>query len=757
MWTKTCNVPLWHGESIARNGYLGFDTETEVIEEERGRIPRLALAVASDGERSVIIPPAKLERFIIRHLDCEWIGFNWAFDFWVVWFLLRADFGSSNTQLAWEQLLQRGRLHDAMLLDMLVRLGDGSRKIDRLYVRDLGKVAWQYAARLIDKEDPYRLRYGELLGLDWHNPEALNAVDPGFWQYACNDAIATYQVWQPLACAAQRVIREAGLRQPSYDPGCRSVKSGGLEYPEPWDVARTAWREWGWLTEGIQTRGAVALARVGQTGIGVNLDKARELEIRLRDEIGAHVNWLLKEHWGLFKWHKSPKRQGEYKVTKKGGLPSLDHRYLQAQLEQVRAEEELEIPRTPRTGKLLTKAAVWKDQVFHHRFILHWLGLQDLAKHVQFLVSLRDPVIRPEYSPLVRTGRTAARSPNIQQMPREEWFREIFEARPGYLLAALDYSAIELVTLAATCQARFGKSRLAEVLRDGIDPHAYTAARFMGVDPQEFVSWKSGTEEQQIKFKTWRQHAKSINFGVPGGLGAARLMSYAKGNYGVELSREDAVKFRNALIQEVYPELELYLEEDLFQAIGKALNVSPVEARQAFADADGKLFVGTPRLLGRLLRGQPIKASIEREVSGDFRVKYWEALERLATNAPEHLRVTIGSREGSEELYRALCNTSVATLTGRIRAGLGYAEARNTPFQGLAADGAKLALWELTRQGFRIVAFVHDEIVLELSEEEAEAEAKHAADLMSREMGRVIYCDIPVKVEYCINKCWRKP
>ena len=45
---------------------------------------------------------------------------------------------------------------------------------------------------------------------------------------------------------------------------------------------------------------------------------------------------------------------------------------------------------------------------------------------------------------------------------------------------------------------------------------------------------------------------------------------------------------------------------------------------------------------------------------------------------------------------------------------MNYTQARNTPFSGLAADGAKMALWNLTHIGFRVSAFVHDEFVIEL-------------------------------------------
>ena len=45
-----------------------------------------------------------------------------------------------------------------------------------------------------------------------------------------------------------------------------------------------------------------------------------------------------------------------------------------------------------------------------------------------------------------------------------------------------------------------------------------------------------------------------------------------------------------------------------------------------------------------------------------------------------------------------------------------YTRARNTPFSGLAADGAKLALWNIQKLGYRIVAFIHDEMVVAIPE-----------------------------------------
>src|SRR5262249_45422480 len=155
--------------------------------------------------------------------------------------------------------------------------------------------------------------------------------------------------------------------------------------------------------------------------------------------------------------------------------------------------------------------------------------------------SKRQPscVVHPSYAVMVRTGRTSCSSPNVQQIPKDSNFRESFTASPGHLLLAVDYSFIELRTFAATALKRYDWSDMANVIKAGVDPHAHTAAMMLGVTPAEFMTWKgneSVAEERvdngKVVAVTWkdkydkaRQQAKPVNFGVPGGLGVASLVS----------------------------------------------------------------------------------------------------------------------------------------------------------------------------------------------------------------------------------------
>ncbi len=135
----------------------------------------------------------------------------------------------------------------------------------------------------------------------------------------------------------------------------------------------------------------------------------------------------------------------------------------------------------------------------------------------------------------------------------------------------------------------------------------------------------------------------------------------------------------------------------------------------------------------------------------------WEGLEALNRNPT--LAPFLARGVGGDELARMLFKEAVVTLTGRIRGGVSFTQARNTPFQGLAADGAKLALWRLTREGFRVVAFIHDEVLIELPERDGSvdlARVEAAREAMCEAMAGVLGGDIPVACEATLSRCWSK-
>jgi DNA polymerase I-like protein with 3'-5' exonuclease and polymerase domains len=97
----------------------------------------------------------------------------------------------------------------------------------------------------------------------------------------------------------------------------------------------------------------------------------------------------------------------------------------------------------------------------------------------------------------------------------------------------------------------------------------------------------------------------------------------------------------------------------------------------------------------------------------------------------------------------------VWTRTGRLRNNTTFCAEKNTPFQGLAADGAKLALYNLMNAGFKIVGFVHDEIITEVPEKEAKKLTELQEKIMIDSM-KVVVPDVKVGVETTISERYCK-
>ena len=97
----------------------------------------------------------------------------------------------------------------------------------------------------------------------------------------------------------------------------------------------------------------------------------------------------------------------------------------------------------------------------------------------------------------------------------------------------------------------------------------------------------------------------------------------------------------------------------------------------------------------------------------------------------------------------------VWTRTGRLRADTTYCAEKNTPFQGLAADGAKIALYNLMTNGFKLVGFVHDEVITEVHKEKIEEMRVLQEQIMVQSM-QVVVPDVAIRVESTISERYCK-
>jgi len=674
---------------------IAIDTETELIQ--GTSIPRVALISVSDGREHRLIRPEDLQAFIDLHSQADFVAHNASFDFAVVRKALKDP-------LPWVEVAHSGRLHDTMILDALIRL---ARDDSYPNPRDLGTLSKLYLGVVIDKDDPFRLRYSELLDRSW------DSVDVGFFRYAIKDAIATRKLWDVLRRIAADLIK-----------------------PFEGDLLSGAVDQFGILTESLQVRGAIALSEIERNGVALD----RSLVESTRKKLSEEIESLIEQIRSL------PETEGLFKYSRSGGLvltasmkPATNQGRLLEILEAISEELLLEdVPQSEKTKKITSSIKYWGQYSERSVFLSLWVQLEEVAKLFQFFAGLKSERIHPRYTTLVRTGRTSASGPNIQQLPRTGGFREMIVPSRGSLFLGIDYSAIELRTLAAVLERRYGRSRLADVLREGVDPHAFTASMFRGVSLDEF--------SRLVDRKKLRQQAKALNFGIPGGLGAKSLVSYAATTYGVDLSLEEATLFRDRLIGEIYPELGEYLKEDSIGTLSSNLRTSAFRVRSCF-DSDGTF--GAVR---RIVSG---KGRSSGEAYGEaFVSRIWDSLRTLNQNPK--LRDLIAQRQGGDLLFRELFFSPVVTITGRLRGRVGFSQSRNTPFQGIAADGAKIALWNLFRSGFRVVAFIHDEFLIELPVDSDHTEEASRIDRILCESMERLSGSVPISCEYALSERWYK-
>jgi hypothetical protein len=139
---------------------------------------------------------------------------------------------------------------------------------------------------------------------------------------------------------------------------------------------------------------------------------------------------------------------------------------------------------------------------------------------------------------------------------------------------------------------------------------------------------------------------------------------------------------------------------------------------------------------------------------------FWGRIASRIDALPSNLRHQVDRRTPSREVHKAILAAAgrgpVFTLTGRLRAAATYAARHNTIFQGLAADCAKLALWRLWRAGYRIVNFIHDEVVIEVP---ADVDLDRAVEEISTLLTagkREVVPDVRVTVEAHVATAWSK-
>ena len=649
-----------------------------------------------------------------------------------VWQMLRSGRRIVNTTIAFDftclmamepdlirpifDLYMSDMVEDIVLNQKLLDIASGRLKYWKSKGYALDRLAKRHEIGLeIDKDDPYRMRYGEF------DLIPMRMWPEGAREYPKLDAIAPHRIHasqhvqdaEHVERFGSRVLHQAP-RRALYDLALRlahiyGVRTDGEKVAKlrkateerMYELWKHGWTEdtkekkWHAPLAGtglIDAKGtkkkAAAAARIVEAfharGERIPVTKA-EAERRAEAEIEPADSIAFEE---------IPEIE---KVVKKATKKRAEERVKTLDLSMVSTERDTCIL----SGD--EQLIEWAD---YGRTKLILSRLDDLAQGA-------DLPLQPRYDSLLESGRTSSSKGEkrakadrrdtdlvgvqIQNFPRSPdrelqrvsraLFGEVIDARgclkprPGHGYGLADYSSGELHTLAQVCRDLFGYSKLGDMLNAGIDVHLWFGVLAYGGGKVTYDEAKVRLAAGDQEVKAWRQSAKPIVFGRPGGMGRKKMIVTARKSYGVRFTTEE---------------------------------------------------------VGRLIR------------------LFDEAFDEVA----ELFDLIKGKQNGPRGLVRLQQLRSL-----RWRGGCTYSAACNTLFQGLLADGALEALAHVQFEcyacpesplyGYRTVAFVHDEIVIEGPLGGLAAATERLSKLMEHHLD-LFAPDYPTPAHPVLTMVWNK-
>ena len=306
---------------------------------------------------------------------------------------------------------------------------------------------------------------------------------------------------------------------------------------------------------------AKLFTRIEYHGVYINLEGMEAAEEYLRNEIAGALAEL--KPYGDINWG-SPKQLGKLLFTTLK-IPSVEKTKTGA---DSCSESVLKRINHPIAKALLRWRAAQKQL---SAFIEGWKPFLDGDRiHPSF--KLHGTV----------TGRLSCEHPNLQQVPRDPRIRSLITAPEGYTLLEVDLSQIELRIAAELANEK----NMLRVFHNGEDAHWLTMIREMargGASPKLMKDTASTLAQRKITnygeavdivfkagpdacaeidpaWKELRKKAKAVNFGYLFGMWWKKFMIYARDNYDVIVTEEEAQESRINFF-DLYPGFEDWHEQ----------------------------------------------------------------------------------------------------------------------------------------------------------------------------------------------------
>jgi DNA polymerase-1 len=522
---------------------VAVDTETWLIEP--GLLaPPLVCLQWQVGPEPQLVHRADARPNIARFLasDAVMVGHNVAFDMAVI-------------AAQWPDLLpliidkyNRDQVTDTLLREQLIMIARGQFR--RYFDQQSGEVVAvkysltdcchrHFGAHL--KKEGFRLFYR---AFDEHPDvstwdrvaaqfqEAVRAGRPPEWftDYAHNGILSQKDIDGLLAAAPEEArtyaLEDARTTLRLYESQDRVAK-------QLWPTRNT------FADQFRKARTAFAAHLASCWGVHTNGPAVEELAAKLHLEFNSLQSEL--QGWGL--------------IREDG---TADTKAAMAMMERACIEEGLPVARTKGGAVSLSSESCGRfEDTDDQGSAAHVIGQysayltlrKTLANDVKMLQRGVEVPLQPTYR-LLDTGRWGASKPNVQAINKGAGIRECITPREGMTFIQADYPSLELHTLAQWCLSHpeIRWSRLADIINAGRDVHLEVAAAMLGITYEEALA-----RRKEPEVKAARQASKAVNYGLPGGLGAAKLARYARVSYGVDMSEAEAARHKFTW-QKTFPE-----------------------------------------------------------------------------------------------------------------------------------------------------------------------------------------------------------
>ena len=336
----------------------------------------------------------------------------------------------------------------------------------------------------------------------------------------------------------------------------------------------------------------------------------------------------------------------------------------------------------------------------------------------------------------VRTGRFSCSEPNLQQIPsHDKSVRMIFKATEGYKLVGADFSQQEPRLLSYYAQ----DDRMIGAYKNGRDLYATIASSIYHNKYEDNLEhYPDGS--LFVEGKSRRSSCKSLLLGIMYGMGAASIASR------LGLSMEDAQKIIDGFYNS-YPKVKSWMDnskdfayangyvEDLFGRRRRLPEMQMPKYEVKYIDESKNVHFNP-------ILGAYGKHGIENKQLKEYEDKLKSCKGFKDINAIKKV--------AKEDGVSIIDNSGFISKAER--------QCVNARIQGGAASMTKLAMKkvylddELSKLGFRMLLVVHDEIIGECPEENAERCAELLSSIMKNCVSDIV--NVPFKCDATITRNW---